>query len=183
MYSVLHFLHSLIPSHFNCNDHHQHHFSIPLWLPCRPNQSGNIWRGTHIVLLWEFQILDAIVLLYIRFNVCYAIVFTVIWIDQVLIQVKSIFCGWKAFRCAILITFDRMTVDSSDAAGIQYSSLSSREVLCRQTWWQRRSFWQCKCSHTIMLKEWQACFDGLFCVRNGSYGIHLLLLSMWFLLG
>jgi len=92
-------------------------------------------------------------------------------------------CGVrKAFRCAILIPFDWMTVDSSDSANILDLSSSSREVLCRQSWWQWRSFWKFECSSTIMLKEWPGGFVGLFNVRNVSNGCHLLVLSARFLL-
>jgi len=79
-HSVILFLHSLIPPRFKSVDHHQHLFSLSLWLPCSPNQLGNIWRGAHIPLLRAFRILNAIVLLQIRFNVCCATVFAVIWI-------------------------------------------------------------------------------------------------------
>jgi len=80
MHSVLLFCHSLVPSCFDCIDRHQHLVSLSLWIPCRPNQSGNIWRGDHILLLLVFRILDAIVLVHIGFNVRRAIIFTVIWI-------------------------------------------------------------------------------------------------------
>jgi len=74
-------------------------------------------------------------------------------------------------------------VDSSDLAGIWYLSSSSREVLCRQSWWQMWSFWRFKCSRTIMLKEWPECSDDLFGVRNVSHGCHPLVVSATFLLG
>jgi len=57
------------------------------------------------------------------------------------------------------------------------------EVLCRQRWWQRRSFWQFECSRTIMLKEWPQCFYNLFRVWNVSHGSHLHVLSVRFFLG
>jgi hypothetical protein len=47
-----------------------------------------------------------------------------------------------------------MKVDYLNSADIQYLSSSSREILWRQSWWQRRSFWQCTCCRTTMLKEW-----------------------------
>jgi len=46
-----------------------------------------MWRGAHIMLLWAFWILDAIVVLYIGFIVRSAILFAVIWIIQVDIPV------------------------------------------------------------------------------------------------
>jgi len=49
-------------------DSHQHLFSLSHFLSYWPNQSGNIWHGTHILLLWAFWILYAIALLYIRFK-------------------------------------------------------------------------------------------------------------------
>jgi hypothetical protein len=78
-------------------------------------------------------------LLNIGFNLCRAILFGVTWNIQVAIQVKPI-CVRNAFRCATVITFDWRTVDSSDSANIYHLSLSSREVFCRQSCWQRRSF-------------------------------------------
>ena len=183
MHSVLLFLHSLIPPRFVYIDRHWDLFSLVLWLPCRPNQSGIIWRGAHIPLCWAAQNLDAIALFYIRFNVCPAIVFAVISIIKVPIPVKPIFSLQNAFSCAMLIALDWMTVDSSDSEDIQYLSSSSREVLCRQRWWQWRSFWQYKCSRTIMLKEWPGCIDDPFHVRKVSHSGLLLVLSARFLLG
>jgi len=49
-------------------------------------------------------------------------------------------------------------------------------------WWQRRSFWQCKCSRTIMSKKWWVWFDDLFRVRHDSHSSHLLVSSARFLL-
>ena len=88
----------------------------------------------------------------------------------------------NASGCDNLITFDLMTVDSFHPADILYLSLSSREVLCRQSSWQRWSFQQFKCSHSLMLEEWPGCFDKLFSVRNVSCGCHLLVLSARFIL-
>jgi hypothetical protein len=76
-----------------------------------------------------------------------------------------------------------MKVDYLNSADIQYLSLSSREILWRQSWWQRRSFWQCTCCRTTMLKEWPGCFAELLCVRNKFYGGDLVVLSVRFLLG
>jgi len=157
MHSVLLCVHSHIAPRFNCIDSHRHLFSLPLLLACRPNQSGNIWRGSHIPPLWAFRNLDGIDFPNIRFDVCREIVFAVSWIIQVPIPVKPIVGVQKAFRCTILITFDWMTVDSSDLADIYYLSSSCWEVLCRESWLQRRYFWQFQCSHTIMLKEWPGC--------------------------
>jgi len=182
-HSVVLFLHFLIQPDVNCIDRHQHLFSLTVWLAWTPNQSRNIWYGAHIPLFRAFWILDTILLLYHRFNVCRAVLFTVIWSIEVPIPVKLDFGVRNAFRYAILITFDWMTVDTSDSVDIQYSSSSSREVHCRQSWWQRRSFWQFKCNHTIMLKEWLGCVDNIFRVRNVSYGGHLLVMSARFLLG
>jgi len=86
-HSVLHFLHSLIPPCFYCINHHQDLFGLSIWLSCWPNHSGHIWGGSHIPLLWAIQILDAIALLNIRFNICHAIVFAVNSIIQVAIVV------------------------------------------------------------------------------------------------
>jgi len=107
-----------------------------------------------------------------------AIVFTVVWIIQATIPVKPIFRVWKEFKCATLITFDWMTVDVSDSADMKYLSSSSSEVLCRNSRWQRWSFWKFKWSHTIMWKQWPGYSDDLFRVRNESYSCHLLILSM-----
>jgi len=181
-HSVRHFLRSHIPPLVNCIDCQQHHSSMSLWVPCWPNPSGNIWHGTPIPLLWAFRILDAIVLLYIRFNIYLAIIFAVIWIIQVAIPVKPIFSIWNVFRCTILISFHKGTVESSDLVGIYYSSSSPREVLCRHSWLLQWSHWQFKCSRTFMVKEWPGWYDDPFSVWNVSYGCHLLVLIGWFLL-
>ena len=74
-----------------------------------------------------------------------------------------------------------MTVDSSDSVDIEYLSWSSREVLCRERWWQQwRSFWELKCSRTSMLNELPGCIDDLVHVRNVSHSGHLLVLSLGF---
>jgi len=135
-HSVLLFLHSLIPTCFHCIDCHQQLFSVSVRFPCRSNQSGNIWRNTHIPLQYTFQIVDEVAIPNVRFTVCCPIVFGVICIVQVPIPVKPIIHCRNVFRCAVL----RMTVDSSDSANISYLSWSSRAVLCRQSWWPRRSF-------------------------------------------
>jgi len=171
MHSVLLFLLFFIPPYFYCIDCNQHLFSLSLLLACWPNQSSNIWCGTHILLLWAFGILDAICLLYNTFIVCRVIVFTVIWIIQVTIPVQPIFGVQNAFTCTNLITSDWMTVASSDAAGIQYLSLSPREIVCTQSGWHRKSFWQFEYSHTIMLKEWPGCFEDLFRVQMYSMSV------------
>jgi len=69
-----------------------------------------------------------------------------------------------------------------DVANVQYLCSSSREVLCRQSWWQRWSFWQFKCSRTIMLEVWPGCFDNLFGIGNVSNCCHLLGSSARFIL-
>jgi len=71
-----------------------------------------------------------------------------------------------------------MAVDSFDSAHIENLSSSSREVLCRQSWWHRWSVRQFKCSHAIVLTVWPACLDDLFSIRNESYGSHLLVLAL-----
>jgi len=79
-HSVLLIPRSLIPPRFNCFDCHQHHLSLSMWPLCRPNQSGNNWRGTHIPLIWTFRILDANDLLDVRFNIRCATISAVICI-------------------------------------------------------------------------------------------------------
>jgi len=181
-HSVLLFLHSFIPPRFNSIDCHQHLHSLSFWLQCWPNQSGNIRRDTQIMQLWPFQILDDIVLLCIWFIVCHTIIFAVIWLIHFAIPVWPILSVRNAFRCAILITFDWIMVDSPDSADIYDLSSSSREVLCRQSWWQRWSFWQLNCSCAIMLEEWPGCLDDLLRIWNVLYGGHLPVLSTKFLL-
>jgi len=166
MHSVLLFLDTLIPPRFDCIDRHQHLLRLSLWLARWLIQSRDIWCSTYIPRLWAFQIPDAIVLLYNRFIVCRAIVFNVIWIIQVPIPVKPIFGVWDVFRHAILITFAWMTFDLCDLVDIIYLTSSSRQVLCRQCWWQRWSIWQCKCSRTIMMKVWPGCFHDPFRIRS-----------------
>jgi len=179
---VLPFLVSLIASHFHCIDHLQPHFTVSLWPSCWPNQSGNISGGTHIPLLWASRIFHAIVSLYIRFDVSLPVVFVLIWIIQVNIPVKPIFSVQNAFRGTVFIPLSWITVESVYLAVIYFLSSSSREVICRQSWWQRWSFWQFKCSCTIMLKVWLGWFDNLFSIGNVSYGCDLLVLSERFLL-
>jgi len=86
MHSVLLFLLSFISGWFCCIDRHQHLSSLSVWLLCWPNQSGNIWQITNILLLWEYWILDGIVVLYIGFIICRTIILAVIWIIKVAIQ-------------------------------------------------------------------------------------------------
>jgi len=181
-HSVLLFLSSCISPRFYSIDRHQHRFSLSLWLPCWQNQSEQIGHVAPILLLWAFRILNASVRLYIRFIVRCAILFAVIWIIQVAIPVRPTIGVRNVFRYAVLVAFDWMTVDSQDLADIQDLSSSCREVLCRQSWWQRWSFWQFRCSSTIRLKEWRGCFDDLFRVWNLSYSSHLLILRARFLL-
>jgi hypothetical protein len=91
MHSVEPFLPYLVPSRFDCIDHHQHLCSMSIWLLCRPNQSGNIWRGAHNPLLCGFRIHDAIFLFQIRFSVRRIIIFALVWIILVFIPVKPMF--------------------------------------------------------------------------------------------
>ena len=78
--SVILCLHSLISLRFDCIDHHQHFFIPSSCLPCRPNQSRIIWRSAQILLCWVFGNLDALVLLYIGFNIRRTIILAVICI-------------------------------------------------------------------------------------------------------
>jgi len=117
-HSVLLFLLFFISPRFNWIDHDQHLFSLFIWLPCWPNQSGHIWRHSHILLLWAFRILNAIVGVYIRFIIRCTIIFDVIWIIQVAIPVQPIIGVRNALRCAIVVAFHWMTVDSPDSADI-----------------------------------------------------------------
>jgi len=172
------FLNSLIPPRFYCIDHDQYLFGLSSWPPCRPNESGNNLCGTHIPLCWAFRILDAIVWLYVRFNVCLSIIFALIWIIQVAIPYMPIFSYRNGFRCVVFIGFDSMTVNSSYSEDIQYFSLFSKVVLCRYSWWQRRSFWQFKYSSTIMLKKLPGDYEGLIHLWNVSHGCHLLVSSV-----
>jgi len=88
----------------------------------------------------------------------------------------------NAFWWTILITFGRMAVDLFDSVHIEYLSLSSREVFCRQCWWHKRFFRQFKCSSTIMWKEWPGCFNDFFGIWNVSYSCNLCMLCAEFLL-
>jgi len=166
------FLVSPVPPCFHCIHGHQQCFSVFVWPPCWPNQSGYIRYGIHIPLPYAGPILDAIILLYIRFIVCLLIIIALILIIQVTIPVKPILGVGNASRCNILFTFSWMTVDSSDSADIKYLSSSFRKVLCRQTWWHRWSFWQFKCSRTFILKFWPGYFDDLLCIWNVTNGCH-----------
>jgi len=79
-HSVLLFLYTFIPACFHCIDCNQHRFNHSLRLWCRPNQSGNIWEGARIPLNWALRMLDAIVLLSVKFTICRSIVIAVGWI-------------------------------------------------------------------------------------------------------
>lgn len=109
-----------------------HHYILSqfLCLQCWPNHFWNIWCSTHIVLLWAFWILDAIGLLYISLNVRWAIMLAVIWMIQVAKQVKPIFGVGNAFRDAIIIMFDWITVNCSHSVNIECLSSCSTEVFC-----------------------------------------------------
>jgi hypothetical protein len=73
----------------------------------------------------------------IQFIIRCAIIFVVIWIIQVIIAVKQIFIARNSFRCAIVIAFYWIPVDSPDWVDIYDLSSSSKEVLFRQSWLQR----------------------------------------------
>jgi len=180
MHCVILFLDSHIPPRWHFIDRHQHHFSLLICHPCRPNNCGNVSCGTHIPLHWAFRIIDAIVSLHIWVNMCRTILFAVIWIIQVTILVWQIFIVQNAFRCTILITFDWMTVESTHTAGIQNLSSSSREVLWRQSWCQRWSIRQSECSRTIVFKLLPQCIDDLSGIWDVSYCSHLLVLKARF---
>jgi len=106
----------------------------------------------------------------------------VIWIIQVPIPVKATFGIRNAFKCTISFTFRLIAVDSFDSVHVQYLSLSSREVLCRQSWWHSWSIRQFNCSRTIMLNVWPVLLGDLSSIWNLSYGCHLLVLSAGLLL-
>ena len=182
MHSVLLFLDPFIPPRFHYIDRHQCLFNLLHWSSYRPNQSRNIRCGTHTRLLQGFWILKAVLQFHIWLIVCLPVVFSVVWIIQVPIPVKPIFSVWNAFRWAIPITFSRIAVNSFDSADIQYLRSSPREVLCRQSWRRRWFFRQFTCSRTVMLKVSPGCFDDLLSIWNVSYGRHLLILSVRFLL-
>lgn len=115
-HSVQLWLYLLRLSGFDCVDCQHHHFMLCLCIPCWLNQFGNNWLRTHIPRLLAFRNLDAIVLLYVRFNVSHAIVFGVIWIIRVPITLELSFGVRNTFWCAILISFDWMMIASSDSA-------------------------------------------------------------------
>jgi len=140
MHFVRLFLDALIPSHFHYIDCRQWLFILLYCRSYRPNQSGNIRCGTNNPLLRGVSMLTAVVQFHIGYIVCLPVALAFIWIIQIPIPVKPIFGVWIAFWWTILITPGRMAVDMSDSANIQYLSSSSREVLCRQSWWHR---WFC----------------------------------------
>jgi len=79
------------------------------WPPCWPNKTWNIWYCTHIPLHWVFWT-------QIGFTLCLLVLFALIWIIQGTIPVKPILSVGNGFSCTILITFWRMTVNSSESA-------------------------------------------------------------------
>jgi len=125
-----------IPSSFHHIYHHQPLFCCLLWLLGWGTQSGNILYGTHIPLLWAFWIPNAIVSLYIGFNVCLSIIYNFIWIIQVSIPVKPILSIRNCFGFTLLISLAGVTVNSFDWVDICSFSFSSRGVCCRPSWWQ-----------------------------------------------
>jgi len=159
MDSVLPVLHSIIPPRFDCIDCHQHFLGLAGWLPGRLNQSGTIWRSAHILVLWAFRILNAIVLLYFRFSVCCAIVFAVTWIIKVAIPVKPSFSIRYGFWGAMLIMFDWMTIDSRHSANTQCLSRYTTVDLCRRSCSQRTIFSRFKRSCIIKLQKWPGCCE------------------------
>jgi len=151
-HSVLLFLVPLIPRCYHYIDRHQRLFSLLLRLLYRPNQSQNIWSSTHIPLLRGSWNLTAVVQFHIWFIVCLPVVFAVVWIILVPSPVKPIFGVWNAFGWTILVTSRKTAVDLFELADIQYCSSSSREFLCRHSWWNRWFFRQFKCSRTMSWK-------------------------------
>jgi len=82
----------------------------------------------------------------------YQLFFAMIWIFQITILLKSTFGVRNTSRYSSLITGGWMAVNFCDSADNKYLSLSSREVLCPHSWWQRWSFRQFKCSCIIIWK-------------------------------
>jgi len=171
-----------MPPHFHYIDRQQCCFNLVLCSSYSPNQSRNSWCRTHIPHHRGFWILTAGIQIQIRFIVSIPVIFAGGWIMQVPIPVKPIFGVWNAFGWAILINLSWIAVDSFDLADIQYLTSSTREVLCRQSWWHRWFFRQFKCSRTIMMKVSPGCFDDLFSIWNLSYGSTLFIMSARFLL-
>jgi len=130
----------LIPPRFNHIDCHQCLFCLLLQQWYRPTQSSNIQCGTYIPLFRSFWILTDCLQFNIWLMICLAVIFTVIWMVQVAFPVEPIVSIWNACRWTTVITFGGMTVNSFDLADIQSFSLSSMEVLCRQTGCHRWSF-------------------------------------------
>jgi len=168
-YSVVLCLNPLIRPRFHCMDSHQHQSSRFLWPPCWLNQSGNILCNTHHLLIWGFWFFDAIVQLHVEFIVCLPVIFAVSWIIQDFFPGKPFLGSWNTSRCTIIFTFGRMAMNSFHSAYIQHLSWSSRQILCRLSWWQRWSFRQFKSSCTAMLAAWLGCFYDHFCIWNVSH--------------
>jgi len=173
---------SLYSSSFPLQWTSSNHFQHFLWIPCWPNQSGYLQCSTHILLLWAFRIIDAILFLYVRFIFCLQVVLNFFWIIRVTIRFKPILSVWKAVRCTGFITLGWMAIYCFDSEHVYYHSSSFRKILWRQSWWQRGSVQQSKCSRTIMLIVWPGSFDYLFSIWNVSYGWYLLVVSVRLLL-
>jgi len=114
--------------------------------------------------------------------VCLPVVITQVSIIHVAIPVKRMFGARNAFMCTILITFSLTTVNLYDLVTIEYFISSCTELDIIQNGQQRWSFWRFKCSYTIMLNVWPACFDDLFSIGNVSNSCHLRVSGVWFLL-
>ena len=106
MDSVLLCLVSLVPPGFYCICNHDRLWSLFLWPPCWMHQSRNMCSGIQMPLLCTFRILEAIVWIHIRFNIWHPVVFTFIWISQVIIPVMPIFIVQHAYRCTWVHMWD-----------------------------------------------------------------------------
>jgi len=133
-HSVLHFLFSFIAACFHFIDSHQHILSISLRLPYLLNASMIIWCSTHFPLLRAFQILEAIVSLYIRLINTLPVILALGWTIQVSIPIRPFVCVGNGSRYTLRITSRWMTVHCSESAVIKSLTSSSWKVRCRLSW-------------------------------------------------
>jgi len=129
-----------------------------------------------------FHSLDDIAQLYIGIIVCLTVVSAYAWIIKITFPLKPTVSEGNVFLYAILVTIGWMTVDCSESGDIQYCSLSSWEVHCRQSWWQRWFSWQFKICCNIMVEIIPGCIDDHFGIWNVTYGCQWLVLSTRFYL-
>jgi hypothetical protein len=148
---------------------------------CWCNHSGNIWCGTHILLLWGFQILVGIVYLYIKFNDCLPLSSLLYGLTMLPLQ-SSLISGSNKLS-GILSTSPSAGWCSIMCIQCTCSTeIGSWGVHCGHIWLQSWAFQYWICWYTIRLNVWPGCFHNFFGTWKQSYGCCLIVVSVRFLL-